>query len=663
MQQMWNRLQLLFAHGVSTLVGNDKVQAKVLDGEVLDNLARVEPYGFSYHPQPGSQSYLLFPSGDRSYGVAIMVGDKRYQMDLQSGEVSLHDDIGHSITLMRGGIAVAGGGHDVTVTGAPTVVVTGGDVVADGVSLKNHVHSGVQPGSGLSGPPVGGGSGGSGGGGGGGVTQGDLDNAVNAAEASAVAALAAELAAVTAKNNAISAKVDAELAKADALLASAVAEGWADTASTLATNAANSATAAGNSAAASSTSASDATTAATAAGTSASQASTSATNAANSASSAGNSATAASNSASSASTSATAAGTSASEASTSASNAASSATAAGNSATAANSHKDTAQSYATAAGDSASLASTHATNAASSQTAAGTSASAAATHASSASTSATNAANSAAAAAIDYSTLSTTVGGHTTDITELISTQNGLTARYGVTINNNGHVSGFALNSDAAENGGAPTSAFVIQADKFAIVDPSVPYTEGNSPVSAKVPFKVTGGVTYIKEAAIEELTVGTEKIKFNAATVAESVSPTSYPFTLAATNLGAFDHTNVASMALSVSDQASKRLILFGFQLSHAESDPGYVQVFIRKSTDTPWTSSGFTIDASTRIIEGTSDQSYLVMKDISVAANENVSVVIDVRFGNGNATHEWSISSDAWFYHMKLFAFTGKR
>lgn len=154
MQQIWNRLQLLFAHGVATLIGPDKVQARILDGEVLNNLARVEPYGFRHRPKPGAQAYLLFPSGDRSYGVAIVIGDKRYQLELVEGEVALHDDIGHVVKLGRNGIAIDGGGHNLTVTNAPQVTVSGGDVIADGISLKNHHHTGVQPGSGNTGNPV-----------------------------------------------------------------------------------------------------------------------------------------------------------------------------------------------------------------------------------------------------------------------------------------------------------------------------------------------------------------------------------------------------------------------------------------------------------------------------------------------------------------------------
>lgn len=169
--QIWNRLQLVFAQGVATLVGAGKVQARVLDNEVLDNLNRIEPYGFSYRPKPGAQVYLAFPSGDRSYGVALVVGDKRYQLDLKEGEVALHDDeLNHRIILTREGIVIEGGGHDVTINNAPTVIVnqghvqvndadvnvSGGDVIADGISLKEHVHGDVQSGGSQTGQPVGG---------------------------------------------------------------------------------------------------------------------------------------------------------------------------------------------------------------------------------------------------------------------------------------------------------------------------------------------------------------------------------------------------------------------------------------------------------------------------------------------------------------------------
>lgn len=105
--QVWSRLQLMFAQGVGMLIGAEKVQVTVLDGEPLNRINRVEPYGFSYRPKPGCETYLVFPSGDRSFGLALIIGDKRYQMDLQAGEVAIHDDEGNYVALKRGGIIEA----------------------------------------------------------------------------------------------------------------------------------------------------------------------------------------------------------------------------------------------------------------------------------------------------------------------------------------------------------------------------------------------------------------------------------------------------------------------------------------------------------------------------------------------------------------------------
>lgn len=137
-RQVWNRLQLIFAQGVCTLIGADKVQVKVLDGETLDNIDRVEPYGFSYRPKKGSRAHLFFPSGDRSYGVALVIGDKRYQMDLQEGEVALHDDEGNHVHLKRGGVIEVKAATKV-IADTP-VFETTGDAVIGGISFLNHTH-------------------------------------------------------------------------------------------------------------------------------------------------------------------------------------------------------------------------------------------------------------------------------------------------------------------------------------------------------------------------------------------------------------------------------------------------------------------------------------------------------------------------------------------
>lgn len=89
----------------------------------------------------------------------------------------------------------------------------------------------------------------------------------------------------------------------------------------------------------------------------------------------------------------------------------------------------------------------------------------------------------------------------------------GLSAQYTVKVDVNGHVAGFGLASQVVND--TPTSAFIIRADKFAIVDPastsnSLTYT----PSADTVPFSVVNGQTYIKAAFIQDATITNAKIQ-----------------------------------------------------------------------------------------------------------------------------------------------------
>lgn len=104
--QIWNRVQLLVAQGVGVLIGKHKMQVKVLDDEVLDNIDRIQTYGLSTHPQSGCQSFIVFPSGDRSHGLCLIQGDTRYTLTLEKGEVALHDDQGQKVHIKRDRILI-----------------------------------------------------------------------------------------------------------------------------------------------------------------------------------------------------------------------------------------------------------------------------------------------------------------------------------------------------------------------------------------------------------------------------------------------------------------------------------------------------------------------------------------------------------------------------
>ena len=68
----------------------------------------------------------------------------------------------------------------------------------------------------------------------------------------------------------------------------------------------------------------------------------------------------------------------------------------------------------------------------------------------------------------------------------------GLSSQYSVKLDNNGYIAGFGLSNTV--NDGTPTSAFIVRADKFAIVNPAANNEQTNSPSSSAnltVPFVV----------------------------------------------------------------------------------------------------------------------------------------------------------------------------
>ncbi|HAX1879240.1 TPA: phage baseplate assembly protein, partial [Escherichia coli] len=77
-------------------------------------------YGFTSAAQDGAEGVALFPAGDRSHGVVVVVADRRYRLKgLKRGEVALYDDQGQSVVLTRSGIVVNGAGKPIIFKNAP----------------------------------------------------------------------------------------------------------------------------------------------------------------------------------------------------------------------------------------------------------------------------------------------------------------------------------------------------------------------------------------------------------------------------------------------------------------------------------------------------------------------------------------------------------------
>lgn len=208
---IWRRLRLIVSRGVVARSDDAKKLQSVQVGLLADETAfmeRFQNYGFTSRPQDGAEAIALAVGGARGHLVAIAVDDRRYRMqNLKNGEVAIYTDEGDYIHFKRDGVIEVVAGSKVaasapeitaacdtaTVTAATKVTldtpmteisgqlkvlgpiigqggmtisggtgasvdgdmqINNGDVKADNISLKHHLTSGVQPGSGTSDKPV-----------------------------------------------------------------------------------------------------------------------------------------------------------------------------------------------------------------------------------------------------------------------------------------------------------------------------------------------------------------------------------------------------------------------------------------------------------------------------------------------------------------------------
>jgi phage baseplate assembly protein V len=100
------RLRNMVVRGVIRLVYDNnkvqKIQASLLAGELKDGIEHYQEYGFTSNPPTGLETLVVFCGGDRSNGVVVAVGDRKFRLkDLQSGEVALYTDEGDYLKFAR----------------------------------------------------------------------------------------------------------------------------------------------------------------------------------------------------------------------------------------------------------------------------------------------------------------------------------------------------------------------------------------------------------------------------------------------------------------------------------------------------------------------------------------------------------------------------------
>jgi len=122
--------------------------------------------------------------------------------------------------------------------------------------------------------------------------------------------------------------------------------------------------------------------------------------------------------------------------------------------------------------------------------------------------------NADSALATSISTVSAAVGtvatSVTTETTARVQADGVLEAKYGVTLNANGYITGFSQNNNGS------TGTFKILADKFTIIDPAA----AGSGLAGTQVFDITNGVVTMEAAHIKNLTVGNVGGTISATTV-----------------------------------------------------------------------------------------------------------------------------------------------
>lgn len=79
-------------------------QVKTSGGELLNNVAFLEPYGFTAKPLPKSETLLLRVGGSKFNNVVLNIGNRSLRFkELKNGEVAMYDNSGNLLHFKNGG--------------------------------------------------------------------------------------------------------------------------------------------------------------------------------------------------------------------------------------------------------------------------------------------------------------------------------------------------------------------------------------------------------------------------------------------------------------------------------------------------------------------------------------------------------------------------------
>lgn len=147
MDRMISRLMAPLARRVASMLARgevsavdasgkqQRVQLRLLAGEIKDSVEHFEPFGFTSHPMVGAEHLTVFLDGDRSHGITVVVNDRRFRIQgLPSGAACLYDASGNYLAFNNDGTATMNVSK-LTVSGDVKVdgnIVAGGNVSDQG---------------------------------------------------------------------------------------------------------------------------------------------------------------------------------------------------------------------------------------------------------------------------------------------------------------------------------------------------------------------------------------------------------------------------------------------------------------------------------------------------------------------------------------------------
>ena len=80
-------------------------QVKTAAGEILNDVAFLEPYGFTAKPKKKSETLIFNVNGNKFNNVVLNIGSRELRFkELSDGEVAMYDDSGNLLHFKNGGI-------------------------------------------------------------------------------------------------------------------------------------------------------------------------------------------------------------------------------------------------------------------------------------------------------------------------------------------------------------------------------------------------------------------------------------------------------------------------------------------------------------------------------------------------------------------------------